>query len=55
VYNVDQATNPMVHKVGILMYAIPKPCINLLKVLIIAQGITSPALAISLNKASVQV
>jgi hypothetical protein len=45
----------MVHKVGILMYIISKPCVNLLKVLIIAQGITSPTLAISLNKADAQV
>ena len=54
-YNVDQATHPIVYEVRVLMYAIPQPCVNLLKVLITAQATTSLASAISLNKAGAQV
>ena len=55
VYNIDEATNTMVDKCCVLMYAICEPCNNLLEVFIINKVIASLAWPISSSNASAEV
>ena len=55
VYDIDKATNTMVDKLRVLMYAVCISCNNLPKVFIITQVITSFASATSSNNTSTRV
>jgi len=55
VYNFDKAADAMVYKCCILMYAICKPCYDVLNIFVVTQVITSFTSSISSSNSSAKV